>query len=93
MKGGKEQRVERQEDLPKARGISWCGEEDVGKEDDAEPASPGPSSHRCGTEAPRENLPKATELVVRKSRVGVGFVCPLHLQALRHLQHMNASGN
>lgn len=33
MKGGKEQRVERQEGLPKARSISCCGEEDVGKED------------------------------------------------------------
>lgn len=33
MKRGKEQRVERQEDLSKARGISCCGEEDVGKED------------------------------------------------------------
>lgn len=32
MKGGKEQRVERQEGLPQARGISCCGEEDVGKE-------------------------------------------------------------
>lgn len=64
----------------------------MGKEDDAEPASPGPSSHRCGTEVPRENLPKATEPVVRKSRAGVGVFCPLHLQALRHLQHGDASG-